>query len=65
MPVYEYKCATESCGHEWEVTRSKPVKPMRITCPKCKARTGERKMTPISFVFKVGGFYQTDYKNKT
>ncbi len=60
MPTYEYACT--ACGNEFERFESITAKPNN-TCPKCKAKKGERKISGGGgFIFKGTGFYITDYK---
>jgi len=61
MPTYEYIC--EACGHEFEKFHSMSADPIKV-CPVCKKRKVQRKISVgAGFIFKGGGFYETDYRN--
>jgi len=63
MPTYDYQCA--ACGHETEVFQSIHESPLR-KCPKCGKPKLERRIGPgAGFLFKGGGFYQTDYRSES
>ena len=62
MPTYEYRC--RACGHEFEQFQSITAPAVR-TCPACKKRKVEKKLSVGGAVlFKGGGFYETDYRSE-
>jgi putative FmdB family regulatory protein len=61
MPTYEYIC--EGCRHEFEQFQSITAAPVK-TCPECKKKKVKRKISVgAGFIFKGGGFYETDYRS--
>lgn len=61
MPTYEYIC--EACRHEFEKYQSIKSAPIRV-CPRCGKRKVIRKISSgAGFIFKGGGFYETDYRS--
>ncbi|HYC76529.1 MAG TPA: zinc ribbon domain-containing protein, partial [Planctomycetota bacterium] len=61
MPTYDYAC--RKCGDRFERFQSMKDAPL-VVCPKCKAKALERLIgAGGGFIFKGGGFYQTDYRN--
>jgi len=63
MPTYEYRCT--ACGHEFE--RFQKMSDPRVrTCPECKKRKVERRISSGGgLLFKGPGFYATDYRKET
>ena len=62
MPTYEYACS--KCGHLFEQFQSMRDEPLR-KCPKCHRAALKRLVGGgAGLIFKVSGFYITDYKNK-
>jgi len=62
MPIYEYKCKT--CNYEFEELQSITAASL-TTCPKCNNESLVRLISGGNgLIFKGGGFYITDYKNK-
>lgn len=62
MPTYEYICS--ACGHEFESFQSIKAPPIKV-CPVCTKKKVERKISVgAGFIFKGGGFYETDYRNE-
>lgn len=57
MPIYEHICS--KCGRIVEAIRKVDDPP-----PKCHGRKMKKLMSKSSFIFKCGGFYATDYKDK-
>jgi putative FmdB family regulatory protein len=63
MPTYDYRCS--ACGHALEVFQS-ITEPRKRTCPRCKKPKLERLIGQgAGFLFKGGGFYQTDYRSES
>jgi len=63
MPTYDYRCA--ACGHELETFQSINEPALR-KCPKCGKSKLERLIgSGAGFLFKGGGFYQTDYRSES
>lgn len=62
MPIYEYVC--DSCGKQIEKIQ-KFSDPLLTECD-CEQKGRLRKMmSQSSFVLKGGGWYMTDYANKS
>ncbi len=62
MPTYEYFC--QACGHELETFQRMSDPPLR-DCPACAAPKLKRKIgRGAGIIFKGGGFYETDFKDK-
>lgn len=62
MPTYEYSCA--SCGHELETFQRMSDDPL-VDCPSCREPSLKRKIgLGAGIIFKGGGFYETDFKDK-
>lgn len=62
MPTYDYRCG--ACGHEFESFQSMHDAALK-KCPKCKKPKLERLIgSGAGFLFKGGGFYQTDYRSE-
>ena len=62
MPTYEYIC--KSCGQPTEHFASMSAKPLK-KCPHCGKNQLERQIgTGAGFIFKGGGFYETDYRSE-
>ena len=62
MPTYDYRC--KACGHELELFQSMSERPKR-KCPECGKLKLERLIgTGAGFIFKGGGFYETDYRSE-
>ena len=62
MPTYEYIC--KSCGEPTEHFASMSAKPLK-KCPHCGKNQLERQIgTGAGFIFKGGGFYETDYRSE-
>ena len=61
MPTYEYIC--NACGHEFEKFQPITAAPIKA-CVKCGKKKAERKISGgAGFIFKGGGFYETDYRS--
>ena len=61
MPTYDYVC--RNCEHAFEEFQSMSAKPLR-KCPECGKLKLERLIgTGAGFIFKGGGFYETDYRS--
>ena len=61
MPIYEYHC--KDCGEQFEALQKITAKPL-TECRFCSG-TVEKLVSNSSFTFKGGGWYITDYKNKS
>lgn len=62
MPTYEYIC--DDCGHELEAFQSMTAEPLK-ECPTCEQTSLRRKIgRGAGIIFKGGGFYETDFKDK-
>ena len=62
MPTYEYAC--RNCGHELEVFQRMSEEPLR-DCPQCEQASLKRKIgLGAGIIFKGGGFYETDFKDR-
>lgn len=62
MPTYEYIC--DACEHEFEKFQSITAPAIKL-CPECNKKKVRRKIsTGAGFLFKGGGFYETDYRSK-
>ncbi len=62
MPIYEFKC--QSCGKITEAWQ-KVSDPYPTECPHCKTGKLEKLMSSTGFTLKGGGWYVTDFKNKS
>ena len=61
MPTYEYTC--KACGEDTEDFASMSAPPLK-KCPRCGKNQLERRIgTGAGFIFKGGGFYETDYRS--
>lgn len=62
MPTYEYSC--QNCGHEMEAFQRMSDDPLK-DCPDCETPALKRKIgLGAGIIFKGGGFYETDFKDK-
>jgi len=62
MPTYEYNC--QGCGHEMEAFQRMSDDPLK-DCPACGQPHLKRKIgLGAGIIFKGGGFYETDFKDK-
>jgi len=62
VPTYTYICT--KCGHEFDVFHGMSEKP-RVKCAACgHARCDRLIGTGAGIIFKGGGFYETDFKQK-
>lgn len=62
MPTYTYLC--KKCGHEFDVFHGITEKP-RVKCVACGRTRCEKQIgTGAGIIFKGGGFYETDFKEK-
>jgi putative FmdB family regulatory protein len=62
MPTYTYGC--KACGHEFDVFHSITATP-KLKCESCGSTKVERHLgTGAGIIFKGGGFYETDFKDK-
>ena len=62
MPTYEYIC--RNCTHEFEAFQRMSDEPLAV-CPQCDQSALKRKIgTGAGIIFKGGGFYETDFKEK-
>jgi putative FmdB family regulatory protein len=62
MPTYEYSC--NSCGHEMEAFQRMSDNRL-VDCPSCEEPSLKRKIgLGAGIIFKGGGFYETDFKEK-
>ena len=62
MPTYEYVC--QACGHELEAFQ-RMSDALLQDCPACAAPALKRKIgRGAGIIFKGGGFYETDFKDK-
>jgi len=59
MPIYVYRCA--DCDAETEKRQGFSEAPL-TTCESCGGRV-RRVLQPAGVIFKVSGFYSTDYRN--
>lgn len=62
MPTYDYVC--DACEHAFEEFQSMSAKPLK-KCPECGKQKLRRLIgTGAGFIFKGGGFYETDYRSE-
>ncbi len=61
MPTYDYECT--QCGHAFEAFQNISAQPLK-KCPECGGRVQRLIGTGAGFLFKGGGFYQTDYRSE-
>lgn len=65
MPTYSYACP--HCGHtEDRFLRMSEFK-LELDCPKCSTPNGLQKVptAPGGFQLRGGGYYATDFKNRS
>jgi putative FmdB family regulatory protein len=62
MPIYEYRCG--ACGHHLEALQKMSDGPLR-KCPDCGKSQLKRLVSASRFRLKGGGWYETDFKNKS
>ncbi len=60
MPTYDYEC--ENCGNRFEVIRGFHEEG-GDNCPNCGSKSRQI-FTPAPIIYKCGGFYVTDTKDK-
>ena len=60
MPTYDYKCDN---GHEFEAFQSMKEAPLQH-CVQCGANVRRLIGPGAGFIFKGGGFYQTENRSK-
>lgn len=60
MPTYDYECDN---GHQFEAFQSMKEDPL-VHCVQCGANVRRRIGPGAGFIFKGGGFYQTEYRSK-
>ena len=62
MPTYEYTCG--NCGHDMEAFQRMSDDPLS-DCPSCHTPSLKRKIgLGAGIIFKGGGFYETDFKDR-
>lgn len=62
MPIYEFEC--KSCGEILEHWQ-KVSDPYPTDCPVCKTGKLEKIISQTGFALKGGGWYVTDFKDKS
>ncbi len=62
MPIYEYEC--EKCGHRLEAIQKFSDAPL-ADCPECNESALKKLVSSAAFKLKGGGWYETDFKNKS
>ena len=62
MPIYEYGCTIDSCGHELEALQKMADEPL-LYCPACGEASLKKKISAAAFRLKGSGWYETDFKN--
>lgn len=62
MPIYEYQC--EECGHNLEAIQKFSDAPL-TECPSCGKESLKKLVSAAAFKLKGGGWYETDFKNKS
>lgn len=60
MPTYDYEC--RACGHGFEAFQSITAEPLS-ECPECSGSVQRLIGGGAGFLFKGGGFYETDYRS--
>jgi putative FmdB family regulatory protein len=60
VPTYDYQCEN---GHEFEAFQSMKEEPL-AHCVQCGANVRRLIGPGAGFIFKGGGFYQTEYRSK-
>jgi putative FmdB family regulatory protein len=62
MPTYEYHCT--ACQHAFDAFQRMSASALE-QCPNCGAMTLRRKIgRGAGIIFKGGGFYETDFKDR-
>jgi putative FmdB family regulatory protein len=59
MPIYEYECQAETCGHRFEELQ-RFSDPAIESCPQCSSPV-RKLLFPPAVIFKGAGFYATEY----
>lgn len=62
MPLYEYHCT--ACQTSTEILQKISDAPA-TECPHCHQNALEKQISSTSFQLKGGGWYVTDFKNKS
>ncbi|THB67464.1 MAG: zinc ribbon domain-containing protein [Gammaproteobacteria bacterium] len=62
MPIYEYEC--EACGNRMEAIQKISDEPL-TKCPSCGKENLKKLVSAAAFKLKGGGWYETDFKNKS
>ena len=62
MPIYEYQCT--ECGHTLEKLQKLSDAPLSL-CPACDKPALQKLVSAAGFRLKGGGWYETDFKNKS
>ena len=62
MPIYEYMCTNDACGHELEALQ-KISDERLVYCPSCGEPSLKKKISAAGFRLKGTGWYETDFKN--
>ena len=60
--TYEYEC--NKCGTVFEVQRVRVKDRDTIKCPDCGESCKRRCVYSLGTIYRVRGFYETDYKRK-
>ena len=61
MPIYEYQCTNERCGHRFELL-CKIGEPNPDVCPKCSEPAPTRALNAPRFLLKGKGWYMSDFR---
>lgn len=59
MPIYEFQCESEKCGHQFEELQ-KFDDPLPV-CPKCGKKKVRKMLSTPALKFVGSGFYVNDY----
>ncbi len=60
MPIYDYECENCGCFEKMQKISEEAIK----ECPECGGAARRLISKNVGIIFKGGGFYKTDSKNK-
>lgn len=61
MPLFEFKCEDEKCGHQFEKLMKHDERETVPPCPQCKGDNTTKMISRTSFSLKGGGWAADGY----